>query len=115
MILLFCTLILSAVVSAQTFTVTIAGQSGTAQITFPPGTFPTLKQFTDSITVLNAKLAALQSQLGAKQDTAKSILANGLQAGHFILFDGVQAIPGPTFIGTWKDTIHIQTIQVWTK
>ena len=110
MILLFCTLILSAVVSAQT-NVPI---TGTASIP-AYATKAQVDSLNTKIVVLQALITTFQAQLGAKQDTAKSILANGLQAGHFIMFDGVQAVPGPLFIGTSKDTIHFQTIQVWSK
>ena len=110
MILLFCTLVLSAVVSAQT-TVPI---TGTASIP-AYATKVQLDSLNLKIIAMQVTIASLQAQLGAKQDTSKSILASGLLKNHFILFDGIQAVPGPLFIGTPNDTMHLQTIQVWSK
>ncbi len=110
MVLFFCTLILSAVVSAQND----VAISGTVKL-------PTyaLKSQVDSlsakIATLQAQIITLLAQLGAKLDTVKAVPLNGITAGHFPVFDGTQFINGPFFIGSSKDSIHIMTIPVWTK
>jgi outer membrane murein-binding lipoprotein Lpp len=110
MILFSCTLIFSAVVLAQ---VDVA-ITGTAKIP-SYATKARVDSLSANIATLQTLITTLQAQLGAKADTSKLIQSNGLLKDHFILFDGVQAVNGPVFLGSSKDTIHIQTIQVWSK